>query len=196
MSKSTRLNKLTRTKQLLCVYGVVPLAMILISELLQGRQFLVGDFRSSWIAMAVLSSRDRQALIGRGMGNQFQHHCQRSKRIGTPIDGDEGKEAVLDLVPFTGRRRIMRHGDGDVCVSRQFLQFLHPQPISDPVGAASICRDQQVLLAWIERFAPLLPPSSDTLHGKFGGVVIDADIDKPTVVNQIVDSVRDGFDIC
>ncbi len=41
--------------------------------------------------------------------------------LGTPIDGDEGKEVVLDLVPFTDCRRIMHHGDGDLFVRCQVL---------------------------------------------------------------------------
>lgn len=89
----------------------------------------------------------------------------------------------------------MHNRDGKVFFISQFLQFFLPQSISDAVGAAPIRRDQQRLLAWIERFAPLLPPPSDTFHGKFSSLMIDTHVDEPKVVYQIIDSIRNGFAI-
>src|SRR5579859_8167524 len=34
------------------------------------------------------------------------HNIGRGEWPGSPVDGNEGKEAVLNLLPFAGRRRI------------------------------------------------------------------------------------------
>ncbi len=69
----------------------------------------------------------------------------------------------------------------------ELLQHLFPQAISDAARAAPIRSDKDLLFARIERLSPLLPPPSDTLHGKFGCLMINADGDLAAVVNQIVD---------
>src|SRR6266516_162630 len=126
------------------------------------------------------------------MRKQFQHDFKRGEGLGSPIDGNEGKESMFDLVPLTRRRGIMSHRDGELFLSGQFLELFLPQPISCSIGTASISRDQQGLFPRIEPFATALPPPSDTLNGKLGGIMIDAHIHKPTVVDQIINPIRDG----
>ena len=92
---------------------------------------------------------------------------------------------MVDLVPFAGGRRIMHHGDRQLFLMGQVLELFLPQPISHPIGVASISGDQQFLLVRIERFATLLPPPSDTLDGKLGGLMVDADIDKAALLDQV-----------
>ncbi len=58
-AKGSRLNKLNRRGRSLWANGIVPLAMKRISEQIQGRQFLISDFRASRIDLAVLESHDR-----------------------------------------------------------------------------------------------------------------------------------------
>src|SRR5260221_1574055 len=123
------------------------------------------------------------------MRKQFQHDFKRSEGLGSPIDGNEGKESMFDLVPLTGRRGIMSHRDGELFFSGQFLELFLPQPLSCSIGTASISRDQQCLFPRIEPFATALPPPSDTLNGKLGGIMIDAHIHQPTVVDHIIDSI-------
>src|SRR6266568_6285674 len=127
------------------------------------------------------------------MRNEFEHDFQGSKRLGTPIDGNKGEESMFDFVPFAGRRRIMGHRDREVFLIGKLLQFLLPETISDPVGTAPIGGDEQFALAGVERFARLVPPSPDTLHRKFSRVMIDAHVDEPTVVDQIIDAIGDGL---
>jgi hypothetical protein len=37
---------------------------------------------------------------------------KRGERCGSPVNRNEGKELVFNLVPFECGRRIMGHGDG------------------------------------------------------------------------------------
>ncbi|WP_236601588.1 hypothetical protein [Ktedonobacter sp. SOSP1-52] len=41
--------------------------------------------------------------------------------MSTPIDRDEGKEPMLNLVPFAGGRRIMRHRNSDREMDETFI---------------------------------------------------------------------------
>ncbi len=47
----------------------------------------------------------------------------------------------------------------------------------------------------IECFAATLPPSSDALHGKLSGIMIDTHVDKATLMDQIVDAIGHRFAI-
>ena len=102
---------------------------------------------------------------------------------------------MLDLVPFAGGRRIMRHRNRDLLFIGKLLELLLPQPISDPVGTAPIGGNEQFALLGIERFAGLLPPSPDTSHGKRCRVMIDPYVDEASVMNQIINAVRNSFAI-
>jgi hypothetical protein len=91
--------------------------------------------------------------------------------------------------------KLISHRDGDLFFIGKFLQFFLPQSIPYPIGTTAISCDQKLALFWIERFSPLLPPPSDALDSKLSGIMINAHIDKPTIVNQIVDSIGDRFPI-
>src|SRR5437764_12187968 len=89
----------------------------------------------------------------------------------------------------------MRHRDGELFFISECLQLLLPQAISDSVRTTPIRCNQEPSLPWIECFAPLLPPASDAFHRKLRRVMINAHIDEPVIVNQIVDPIGDGFAI-
>src|SRR6266699_3355784 len=129
------------------------------------------------------------------MRDQFKHNLQGGEGFGPPVDRNEGKESMFNFIPFAGRRWIMSHGNRQVFFSGQFLELFLPEPISCPIRATSISSNQQLLFARIERFATGLPPSSNTLYRELGGIMIDADIDKSTLVNQIIHPIRDGLAI-
>ena len=79
--------------------GVVPLAMKGISDDVEGVELGVGDGDARRIGMAVLEGSDVQSFFGGRMRDQLNDGFQRRERVGTPVDGNEGKEAVFDLVP-------------------------------------------------------------------------------------------------
>src|SRR5579859_2161080 len=129
------------------------------------------------------------------MRDQFKHDLKGGEGFGPPVDGNEGKELMFNFIPFTGRRRIMSHGNRQMFFIGKFLQLFLPEPISCPVGATPISSNQQLLFARIEPFATGLPPPSNTLYRELGGIMIDADIDKSTLVNEIIHPIRDGLAI-
>lgn len=129
------------------------------------------------------------------MRKQFQHDLEGGKRFGSPVDRDEGKESVFDLVPFTGCRRILCHRDGELLFIDELLQLFLPESMFHAIGSTTISSDQESFFAGIERFPPLLPPSPDTFNRKFRRLMVNPDIDKPLMVNQVIDSVRNGFPV-
>ena len=173
--------------------GVVPFAVEGISGKIEGCQFVIGNLEASWVGMAILESGHRQAFFGRRMRDELKNDLKGGEGLGPPIDGNEGKELMLDLVPFAGRRWIVSAGDREARLVGQLLQLLLPQSVFRPIGAASISGNEQLLLAWIERFATALPPSSDALDGELSCIMINAYIDEATVVDQIVDAIRYRF---
>jgi len=52
-----------------------------------------------------------------------------------PVDGDKGKESVLDLVPLGGAGKKMADRDGQIGLVGQFLQLDFPQP--EPITIAT-----------------------------------------------------------
>ena len=67
--------------------------------MLRALPFSVADGEAGRIRLAVLEGSDVQSFLGGGMGDQLNHRFQRRERFGAPVDGDERKEAMLDLVP-------------------------------------------------------------------------------------------------
>jgi hypothetical protein len=67
---------------------------------IEGLELGVGDDDTCRIRLAVLDGCDLQsASRGGRQRDQFNNGFQRGEWFGTPIDGNEGKEAVFDLVP-------------------------------------------------------------------------------------------------
>src|SRR6266567_1637082 len=127
------------------------------------------------------------------MRYQFQHDLHACEGFGSPIDGNEGKESMFNLVPFSGGRRILSDRDGEVFLISEILELFLPEPISYSIRAAPISSDQYLLFAGIEGFAAVLPPPPDALDGKLSGIMINTNIDEATIVNQIVDAIGNRF---
>ena len=88
--------------------GVVPFTMKGLSEQIDGSQFFVGDFETGGIGLTIFERCHRQAFLRGCMRDEFKDDFQGCERFRAPIDRNEGKEAMFNLVPFAGRRRIMR----------------------------------------------------------------------------------------
>ena len=69
------------------------------SDDVESLEFGVGNSDARRIGMAVLDGSDVQSFFGGRMRDQLNDGFQRRERFGTPVDGNEGKEAVFDLVP-------------------------------------------------------------------------------------------------
>ncbi len=73
-------------------------------------------------------------------------------------DGNEGKEARFDCVPFAGRGRIMCDRDRQLLFRGQGLRGLLPRLVAHAIAASSISRDGQLVCLGIEPLAAVFPP--------------------------------------
>ncbi len=175
--------------------GVIPLPMKGIADDVEGLELSVAEGEAGRIGVAVLDGRDVQSLLGGRMRDQLNDGFQRRERLGAPVNGNERKEAMLDLVPFAGGRRIMRHRDRELFFIGQGLQGLLPPLIAYAEAFSPIGGDQQFGCLGIQLFAAVLPPPPDTLHRELCCLMIDADIHEALILDQIIDPLRDGFAI-
>ena len=126
--------------------GIVPFSMKGIADQIERRKFLLCHLKACWIDVAILQCCDGQPLLGTGMRNQFQDDLQRGKGFGPPVERNEGKESMLNLVPLAGGRWIMRNRNGETFFISQFLELFLPEAVSCPVGAPpSAVRSRWVL---------------------------------------------------
>jgi len=75
---------------------------------------------------------------------------------------------------------------------RQLLQFHLPQAPTIAITAAAIGRDEQTPRVTLETPAFRPPPAPDGSHGERTGVVIGADVHKPSVATEIVNPIGVG----
>ena len=141
-----------------------------------------------------MSAAHREAGVGRGGGDQLDDDLVADQRLAAPVLGDEGEQAVLDLVPFAGAGREVADGHGQAGLVGEALQLELPQPDARAVAAAAIGGDQQPARRRDSARCPMsLPPAADALDREGGGVVVDADADPALVGGDVVDAVGLGL---
>ena len=169
--------------------------MKIVSGDVKSLEFLIAHFDASWIGVGVLDGSDDQSFLGGGMRDEFNDRFKRDQGLGTPVNGDVGEEPMFDLVPFAGAFRKMTHGDAESGLVGQPLHLTLPQAAASGVGTTSISGDEQVGLLRIQAPAMLVPPTSDTLDGKLRGVMVNANVDKALIMDQVIHSIGNGFPI-
>jgi hypothetical protein len=72
------------------------------------------------------------------------------------------------------------------------LEFCFPSAATIAVTTAGIAQDEELSGAWITEQSLLAPPMCDSVSGEGGCVMGDADYDRASIGEQIIDAVRDG----
>ena len=100
---------------------------------------------------------------------------------------------MLDGVPFRSSRGVVGDGEGQaVGISQLRLEFCFPSAATIAVTAAGMAQDEELPGAWIAEQSLLAPPMCDGVSSEGGCVMRDADHDRPSIGEQIIDAVRDG----
>ena len=55
---------------------------------------------------------------------------ERRQRLSAPVNGNVGKEPLLDLIPLAGGRRQVAKGDGQASLGGKLLDLLLPEPVA------------------------------------------------------------------
>src|SRR6202040_4111565 len=169
--------------------GVVPFAVEFGASDSDGVHFVIRDDDAFWILVGVEFAVDREAGARCRGGDQVDDHAIADQRCGAPVLTDEREQAVLDLVPLAGAWRKVADGDVDAELVGQALELALPQPQARTVAAAAISGDHELFGLRIAKAADVLPPATDSLHGKGCRVVIHPDADPSVVRGEVIDAV-------
>jgi hypothetical protein len=70
-----------------------------------GLKLGIGHFNACRIGVWIELAMDVETSFGGGSGDQLDDNLMADERFAAPVSGDEGKQAVLDLVPLAGAGR-------------------------------------------------------------------------------------------
>ena len=93
---------------------------------LEALHLLVTDLAPGGIFASIEPTGDFQALGGGRSGDQIDDRLIVAQRFPAPVRGDEGKESMLDLVPFAGPRREVTDRDAQIRFIGKLLQLPFP----------------------------------------------------------------------
>ena len=79
-----------------------------------GGELGVGDFDTFGIFVFVQFGAHFEAGVGCRRGNQLDDRAIAAQLLTPPVDGDERKQTMLDLVPFAGTGRQVANSDGEL----------------------------------------------------------------------------------
>ena len=146
-----------------------------------------------WILVSVEIGGHDQASLSAGRANEFEHPFVAVERLGRPVLGDLGEQAVLDGIPFGGARRVVSDGDVDAeGIAYLSLQCDLPRPGSATVAAAGVGQNEQFGRAAIAAQPLSSPPGGNGMSREGRRVVRDADADGATVLGRVINAVRDS----
>ena len=97
------------------------------------------------IVAAIQLGSDAQPRSAVRRANQAYDGREVHERGPSPVHGDVGEQAMLDLIPLARARRKVAHRDREPGAIRQPLQFPFPEPEAGAVTPTSIRGDQQRL---------------------------------------------------
>src|ERR1700733_7298476 len=107
-------------------YGVVPLAMEVVARDADCLHLLVGDVDTFRVEVAVDLAADLEASFRRCGADELDNNLVADQRLAAPVHGDEGEQAMFDLVPLAGTRRQVGHGHFQAGLVGKALELTFP----------------------------------------------------------------------
>ena len=160
---------------------------------IEGSHLRVTDLDTLWVVTCIKRASHRQASLGRGGGNQFDHRFAADQRSSSPSLGNVAEQPMLDLVPLRGPRRIMAYKKRQAGFVSQVLHFNFEQAHARTIGTAAIRRDHQLVHIGIALPAHDIQPASDRIDRELCRIVADAKIDASRIGGDVVNSIRGDF---
>src|SRR6266849_6060929 len=170
-------------------YHVVPVAVEAVAVDIHGLHLLVRDSATRGVLSAVQPTDDFEAFRGGRAGDQVDDRLVVPQRFTSPVRGNEGDQAMFDLIPLAGARRKMTHGQRPPRLVGELLQLPFPQAQARPVAAASVRRDEHGVCLRVQAAAFRPPPAPDGGHRKRAGVMVRPHVDEALVAPHVVDAV-------
>ena len=114
-----------------------------VSEDVNRGQLFVAHLDLRWVVFLVEPGVNFKACRGSRCRDQVHHNLERLERNAPPVSGDVAEQAVFDLVPFAGARRIVADLDSEASLVGKSLEFETPQPCSWAVAPAAVSGNQK-----------------------------------------------------
>src|ERR1700693_1210318 len=89
------------------LYDVVPVAMEAMAVDVHGLHLFVRDSATRRVLSAIQTTNDCEALRAGRAGDQVDDRLVVPQRFPAPVRGNEGEQAMFDLIPLAGARRKM-----------------------------------------------------------------------------------------
>src|ERR1043166_1926962 len=141
---------------------------------------------------AVEVGRDGETGSGAGVADEVEDLGVTVERLGGPVFGDFGEQAVLDGIPLGSAGGVMSNGYGEPeAVAELGLKFGLPGASTAAVAATGIGQDEQLPAVIVAISAVALPPTGDGMGGEGCRVMGDAYEDRAAVGEQVIDAIRD-----
>lgn len=160
-----------------------------ISDYIYGCKLFIGNLDPLGVLSFVQFSLDRKPCFRFCTGNQVDHHFMADQGLTPPVHSDKGKQAMFNLVPFTGSWRIMTDSNRDADLISQSLQLQLPQPYTATITSAAVCCNKQFFGSGVRFASNNMPPASNGLHCKCRSIMIRTDTHPTFVGSDIVNSV-------
>ncbi len=160
-----------------------------ISDYIYGFKLFVGNLYSLRVLSFVQFSLYRKPCFRFCAGNQIDHHFMANQGFTPPVHGDKGKQAMFNLVPFTGSWRIMTDSNRNADFISQALQLQLPQPYTATITSTAVCGNKQFFGSGVRFASNNMPPASNCLHCECRGIMISTDTHPTFVGSDIVNSV-------
>ena len=125
--------KLTLQGAGLSADSIIPFAVKFMAGDVYGSEFVVGDLDAGRVGLGIEFATDLETGLCSCRADQLNDHLMADQRLSAPVAGDEGEEAMLDLVPLAGAWRQVTDGDRDIEFVGQ-LAFAAPVSTAAPVS--------------------------------------------------------------
>ena len=157
------------------------------------RELLLRHDSSFHVGIRVEFSMDCESFFRRCVRDELNDDFPTHERHRSPVCRDVAEHPMFDLVPLARARRVVRDGDRETCLIREFLQLQLEEPRATRIAATSVGGDVEVGGSLIRFPTDALPPPTNGLCGKLRCVLVDADTDEALVLRDVVDAVGDGL---
>src|ERR1017187_6532752 len=74
-------------------------------------ELLIRNLHALWVFVFIQFGTYRESGCGAGRRDQLDNRLEAAQGLSAPIDGDEGKQTMFDLIPFAGPGRQVAYGD-------------------------------------------------------------------------------------
>jgi ribosomal protein S18 acetylase RimI-like enzyme len=156
----------------------------------EGHHLGIDDFDTLFVGGGVERAFDPQAGLGGRGGNQLDHAHAIDEGAPAPGLRDVAEQAMLDLIPLRGARRIMMDMEPEAGLVGELLQLDLQQPDTRSIRAAAIGRDRQFAGFRVALAPHRVEPAAGGGDGELSRVARDPDAHPPGIGANVVDAIR------